>query len=64
VSAPTSDGLAMQPERSVPPVGGPAPQPDGTRLDETAQHGVWQDGDERRGGSDQGGEQEAQTAAG
>jgi hypothetical protein len=45
-------------------VGGREPQADGTRQDETAQHGVWQDGDKWRGGGDQGGEQEAQTAAG
>jgi hypothetical protein len=45
-------------------VGSVEPQPDGTRQDETAQHGVWQGGDERHGGSEQGGGQEAQTAAG
>jgi ribonuclease E len=63
VSAPVA-GHESQPDVSAQAVGGREPQPDGTRQDETAQHGVWQDGDERRGGGDQGGEQEAQTAAG
>jgi ribonuclease E len=57
-------GHQSQPDVSAQAVGGVEPQSDGTRQDETAQHGVWQGGDERRGGSDQGGGQEAQTAAG
>jgi hypothetical protein len=41
----------------------PESQPDGTLQDETAQHDAWRN-DEGHGGGDQGGQQEAQTAAG
>jgi hypothetical protein len=75
-SVPPVGSLAAQPDVAAPvaehqpssggsaqAVDGPASPPDGARQDETAQRGAWQ-GDEGHGGGDQGGQQEAQTAAG
>jgi hypothetical protein len=61
VSAPDAE-YQPSPDRHAQAVDGPASTPDGARQDEAAQHGAWQG--EHDGGADQGGQQEAQTAAG
>jgi ribonuclease E len=58
-----ADGQPQQPDGSAPSAAGAQPQqPDGTRQDETAQDGTSRN-DARQDGSEQGGQQEAHTAA-
>jgi len=53
----------LAPDATAQDAGGQVSAPDGARQDETAQRGVWHGGDQQSG-SDQDGQQEAQTPAG